>query len=257
MRLPRYHNPQLKPEATRIVSRKALQLEGDADDEVAQDGKVGGIGIGLEETEVEDLYAKLDKIVSKRLKPKRTLEPSEGILSGKRRKILAEGKSAGPLDHPQPVAFRLVSRSLPPRAIHLSPKPAKVKSVREPKFEDTEQEFRERASRAALSAVDLEQIERAFGMANEGKLPRLLQPTPPAQTTLAPLLLLEVPSIAPPRLPWVNPRLNAHPKPSPHELNNKEICCPIVSAAPPHGLDTRKKGGRRRGKPKNKNKLVS
>ena len=103
MHLPKYSNPQLILNTTRIVSRRALRSEDDTGDGVVQDGEAGGVG--LERKEVDDLYAKLDKIVSKRLKLKRVPEPSEESPSGKKRKILAEdGKPAvGPQQHSEPV----------------------------------------------------------------------------------------------------------------------------------------------------------
>ena len=78
--------------------------------------------------------------------------------------------------------FRLVSKSLPPRVIHLIPKlfrkfplgrwvvivvfeavhSGDYFSAQERPCEDTEQELKERIYRSALSAVDLDQIKHAF-----------------------------------------------------------------------------------------------
>jgi hypothetical protein len=150
-------------------------------------------------------------------------------------------------------------------------------SVKEPPCEDTEQELKERVYRSALCAVDLEQIKHTLWMVrmlrilvkqipdpicsslqvNDWKPPRLLKTTSQSQTTTAPLLLLETPPTAPLPLPWINQRLNVPPEPSPHRLPIKGTCCPIVFVDPSRHRDSReKKGRRRRGMPKNKNKLV-
>ncbi|KAF9649886.1 hypothetical protein BDM02DRAFT_3185961 [Thelephora ganbajun] len=274
MHLPKYSNPHLVTNTTRIVSRKALQLQGDADDDVERDGEA--YEVGLDEQEVEDLHAKLDKIVSKRLKLKRALESSHETHSNKKRRTLAEGEGrlVDPQQHSEPVseftssrslqtnhqlplqAFRLISKSLPPRAIHLTPKPFKVIPVKEPPCEDTEQEFKGRVYRSALSAVDLEQIKHTFSMAGDRKPPRLLKTISRSQTTAAPLLLLEISPAAPLPAPWINPRSRVPPKASPHQLPVNGACCPVIQTNPPHCPGRhKKKGGRGRGKAKNKNKL--
>ena len=95
---PKYPNPQLIPDATRIVPRRALRFEDDTGNDIARDGETGGIG--LERKEVDDLYAKL-KIRSTRLKRKRVPQPSKESLSDKRCKLLAEGgKSSRARIHP-------------------------------------------------------------------------------------------------------------------------------------------------------------
>jgi hypothetical protein len=144
MRLPKHSNPNLAGDTTRIVSRRTLQLEDDAGDDLPQDGGVGEVNL---EREVEVLYARLDKIVSGRLRLKSILQaPDE--LPNKRRKTFTEkgpNNTAALQQHSEPVGesdassflqqttnqllfevFRLVSKSLPPRAIHISPKPSKV-----------------------------------------------------------------------------------------------------------------------------------
>lgn len=153
-----------------------------------------------------------------------------------------------------------------------------VFSVKEPSCEDTEQELKERVYRSALSAVDHEQIKQTFLVvrtpfilanqtsdskariclqANDWKRTRLLKTTSQSGKPTSPLLLLEIPPTASLPMPWINPRLDVPPKPSPHQLPIKAVCCPIVFTAPPHRRDSReRKGKRRRGKPKNKNKLV-
>lgn len=88
MRLPKYSNPHFAADATRTVSRKTLQLQDDADHGVERSGEVDNVG--LDEQEVEDLHVKLGEIVSKRIKLKRALAPSDEPHSKKRRKILAE-----------------------------------------------------------------------------------------------------------------------------------------------------------------------
>ena len=194
MRLPKYSNPHLTFDAIQVVSRKTLQLQDDAGDDVERDGE-----------EVEDLQVKLEEIVSKRLKLKRVLTPSDGPRPIKRRKMLVEEErnSVEPHHHSEPVGefisspstqashqispkpsvwyrnhYRLVSSISPPnlqklyRKFHFATSSPFSKqltrvfvfSVKEPPCEDTEQKFEERVHRSALSAVDLEQIERTFSM---------------------------------------------------------------------------------------------
>ena len=99
---PKYPNPQLIPDATRIVPRRALRFEDDTGNDIARDGEAGGIG--LERKEVDDLYAKL-KIRSTRLKRKRVPQPSKESLSDKRCKLLAEGgKLATGLERSEPAS---------------------------------------------------------------------------------------------------------------------------------------------------------
>ena len=89
-----------------------------------QDGSEGGVepsgdvdGIGLSKQEEEDLHAKLDKIVSKRLKLKRALTPSDEPHPSKRHRTLAEeGKSADPQLLSEPVGEFTSSSS--PRTSH-------------------------------------------------------------------------------------------------------------------------------------------
>ena len=64
MHLPKYSNPHLTVDTTRIVSRRTLQLEDDADDDAERGGNVDWVEFYRHE--MEDLRAKLDKIVSKR-----------------------------------------------------------------------------------------------------------------------------------------------------------------------------------------------
>jgi hypothetical protein len=147
-----------------------------------------------------------------------------------------------------------------------------VSSVKEPSCEDTEQELKERVYRSALSVVDLEHIRHTFPILvnqnpqpsstplslqmNNQKPPRLLKATRLQEIT-SPLLLVEILPTAPPPLPWINQRLNIAPKPSPHQLPARRACCPIVHTHPSHYHDNHEKQGkRRRGKPRNKNKLV-
>ena len=141
MHLPKHSNPRSVSNRTQIVSRSALQLE----DEDAEADET----TTLERKDIEDLHAELDKIVSKRLKLKRVLDPFDETSPSKRDKgtrVKGQGKPAG--DHqeglepagkstsssPPPPhlpdtnfqVFRLVSKWLPPRTIHLSPKPAAI-----------------------------------------------------------------------------------------------------------------------------------
>ena len=152
-----------------------------------------------------------------------------------------------------------------------------VSSVKEPPCEDTEQELEERIYRSALSAFDPEQIKHTFPMVripcilvnhnlqppsirsslqvNDRKPPRLLKTTQSQEIT-PPLLLVGIPSATPPPS-WMNRRLNITPKPSPHQLPAGGTCCPIVYTHPSHYRDDHERQGRRRrGKPKNKNKLI-
>ena len=95
MPLPKYPNPQFVSSRTQIISRRALQLEHDyADDDSEPDET------SLERKDVEDLHAELDKIVSKRLKLKRVLDPSDETPPSKRRK---ESKPAGHQQGSEPV----------------------------------------------------------------------------------------------------------------------------------------------------------
>ena len=99
MRLPKPPNPQFVSGSTRIVSRRVLQLDDHVGDDAEPDaGEVDETTLG--EKDVEDLYAKLDKIVSKRLKLKRVLEPSDET-SSKRRKILRTEGGRKPPGHQQ------------------------------------------------------------------------------------------------------------------------------------------------------------
>ena len=69
--------------------------------------------------EVEDLFAKLDKIVSKRLKLKRALAPLDESHSNKRCKIMAEEgeeRPDEPQQHPEPVGE--FKSSCSPQAAH-------------------------------------------------------------------------------------------------------------------------------------------
>lgn len=205
MHLPKYSNPHLVVDTTRIVSRRTLQLEDDADADVERVGEV--TGVRLDRREVEDLHMKLDEIVSKRLRLKRALAPSSGEAhSSKRHKVLAEeGKPTEPQQHPEP--FGESAFSCPPQTSHQvlskpsvwyrnhyhlapfillqnlpklyrkAPSPFSRKftqviifSVEEPPCEDTEQELKDRVYRSALSAVNLEQIEHRFPMV---RIPRI------------------------------------------------------------------------------------
>lgn len=96
MRLPKYSNPQLIPDDTRIVSRRSLQLEDDAGGDVMEDGELNGAPSPEVRKGVEDLYRRLDEIVSNRLKFKRVLGTSDDSPSTKRRRILAEEREGQP-----------------------------------------------------------------------------------------------------------------------------------------------------------------
>ena len=141
MHLPKYSNPHFAVDATRVVSRKTLQLQ--------DEGYVGGGGecdVELGRQEAEGLRAKLEEIIAKRLKLKRVLTPSGDSRPNKRCKTLVEEGEGKPVEpqqtsepvgefrfscspragHQPPKDFRLVSKSLPPRTIYLTPKPPKV-----------------------------------------------------------------------------------------------------------------------------------
>ena len=143
MRLPQYSNPQFLSDNTRTVSRRALQLEDDANDDTALGEKADEMM--LETKDVEDLHVKLDKIISKRLKLKRSLESSDETSSSKRHKRQRDEGEGKPAEHrdSEPVGkfrsssspqscrqplkvFRLVSKWLPPRTIYLNSKPSEV-----------------------------------------------------------------------------------------------------------------------------------
>ena len=103
MGLAKHSNPQLIPDATRIVSRRTLRLEDGTGDDVAHDGEADG----MRAQEVEELNAKLDGIVSKRFKLKRTptgILPDEPHPS-KKRKTLAEerGMELFEFRHSEPI----------------------------------------------------------------------------------------------------------------------------------------------------------
>ena len=115
MHLPKYFNPHLAYDNTRIVSRKTLRLQDDADADVEGGRDVGGVG--LDRQEVEGLHAMLDKVVSKRLKLKRAFVPSDEPYSNKRHKILAEGESVEPQQHSEPVGE--FTSSFLPRTSHI------------------------------------------------------------------------------------------------------------------------------------------
>lgn len=111
MSLPKYSSPQVISDSIRIVSRRALQLEDGVGDGAALGGEADRMT--PERKDVEGLYAKLDKIVSKRLKLKRVLElPDETSLSKKHkaRREEGEGKSAGCQQDSMPVG-KLTSSS--------------------------------------------------------------------------------------------------------------------------------------------------
>ena len=86
MRLPKYFNPHLAVDATRPISRKTLR--NDVGDEVEPGGEAGGVGLARHE--VEGMHEKLEEIVSKRLKLKRVLAPTDEPRSNKRSKLLVE-----------------------------------------------------------------------------------------------------------------------------------------------------------------------
>jgi len=117
MRLPKYYNPHLAVDATRTVSRKTLQ--NDAGDEVESGERAGDVGLG--QHEVEGLQVKLEEIVSKRLKLKRVLTPSDEPRSKKRRELSveeAEGQLVGREQTSEPVGEFKSSHS--PQASHKS-----------------------------------------------------------------------------------------------------------------------------------------
>jgi len=143
MRLPKYFNPHFAIDATRTVSRKTLQVQNDVRNGVEPGREADGVGRSSDE--VEGLHIKLEEIISKRLKLKRVLTPSDEPRSSKRSKLIEEGERqlVEPEQTPEPVsesissysskqatnpsqAFRLVSKSLPPRAVYLTPKPPKA-----------------------------------------------------------------------------------------------------------------------------------
>jgi len=136
--------------------------------------------VGLDRQEVEDLRVKLDKVVSKRFKLKRTPTSSDEPRFSKRPKVQAEEErtSVEPRQDSELVSSH-------PRVIHLVPKPPKsipyvfvvlslscskrftqviVFGFEEPPCKDTEQELKERIYRSALSAADLDQINDLFPM---------------------------------------------------------------------------------------------
>ena len=122
MRLPKYSNPHLIPDDTRIVSRRSLQLEDGVGDDVMEDEGLNGAPSLEVRKDVEDLYKRLDKIVSKRFKLKRVLEASDESSSIKRRKILAEereGQPAGLQRLSEPVGKKDVSFDPPGQAVKL------------------------------------------------------------------------------------------------------------------------------------------
>jgi len=98
MRLPKYSNPHLAVDTTRIVSRETLQLQGDTCDDVGRDGEADDAE--LDRLEAESLHVKLEEIVSKRLKLKRALTPSGESRSKKRSRMLVE-EGEGELVEPQ------------------------------------------------------------------------------------------------------------------------------------------------------------
>jgi len=103
MHLPKHSNPHLIVDATQIVSRKALRHQDDGGEDVDRDREADEAGLDIHE--VEDLYVKLDKIVSKRLKLKRSLTLSDECDPNKRTKTATgeEGKPPEPQQHPEPV----------------------------------------------------------------------------------------------------------------------------------------------------------
>jgi len=112
MHLPKYSNPHLIADATRVISRKTLQLQGGADGDVELDGEADGVGLDREE--VENLHIKLDKIVSKRLKLKRAPPPSDEPYFNKRRKTLVKEGEEKPDErqqHSEPVGESVFSCS--------------------------------------------------------------------------------------------------------------------------------------------------
>ena len=98
MRLPKYSNPHLTADTTRIVSRETLRLQ---DDDVEWGGEAEDVQ--PDKREVEDLRAKLEGIVSKRLKLKRALTSSDESRSSKRTKLLVEDGEGGLIEPPEPV----------------------------------------------------------------------------------------------------------------------------------------------------------
>ena len=116
MHLPKQSNPHLIVNATRIVSRKFLQFQDDSGGDIGQSGVMDGTR--PDSQEMEGLHATLDKMVSKRLKLKRTLRPSDEPHSSKRHKTSAEeeSKSVEPQQHSKPVGGVIPSYS--PRINH-------------------------------------------------------------------------------------------------------------------------------------------
>ena len=114
MRLPKYSNPHLIVDATQVVTRKTLQLQDESGDDVERGGE-----------EVEDLQLKLEEIVSKRLKLKRVLTPSDGPRPIKRRKMLVEEERnyVEPHHHSEPVG-EFISLPSTQASHQISPKPS-------------------------------------------------------------------------------------------------------------------------------------
>ena len=105
MRLPKHSN------FIQSVSRSTLQFEGHTGDDAAL-GREANETM-LERKEAEDLYAKLDKIVSKRLKLKRVLGPPDETSPSKRRKVLKqeEDKPTGHQQDSEPVGELIILKS--------------------------------------------------------------------------------------------------------------------------------------------------
>jgi len=98
MRLLKYSNPHLAVDATRIVSRKTLQLQNNAGDGVERGGEADDVELDRA-AETEGLHVKLEEIVAKRLNLKRVLTPSGEPRSNKRRRVVVEegeGKAVEP-----------------------------------------------------------------------------------------------------------------------------------------------------------------
>jgi len=130
MNLPKYFNPHLTFDTTRIVSRRTLQLEDDIDDNTEQGGDHRE---ELDRLEVEDLRAKLDKTVSKRFKLTQTPTSSDGSHFNKRRKVQPEegGRtSVEPRQDSEPVSKFISSRSPSRSYLNSSPSlPSGIKII--------------------------------------------------------------------------------------------------------------------------------
>ncbi|TBU46808.1 hypothetical protein BD309DRAFT_1016800 [Dichomitus squalens] len=254
--IPKHTNPSVLLSSLTIVSRAALHDSDDDGEPTQADPQHAHMLARLEsilKRTIEDtlpLTSQLDgspDIDSPRKKKKRKVEKDH--VDTEEKKDEEEVVIAVP--------FRLLSRTVQPKAIVLTPK-AKPKIVSEgPAPEDTQEEAERRASRARAVAVDF-----AWVM-NESTKPELLPPGRAKEMLhsqadvvdlKAPLLLLEKTKLTPPKPPRIvqsNP--DAEVEPSPHAHDISESRCPVVqvrSYTADTGLVDKVK--RRRRKPRQK-----